>query len=509
MMSPDHGLEGSPFSYWIESTAATSYPVMPDGVTVDVAIVGGGIAGITTAVLLKKRGFRVAIIEAGLLASQASGHTTAHISAAATPAYYRKIAEKFGEGSARVCARSVIDSIETIDALVREHGIDCDYSRATEYLYGATDQAYNELSEEGRLEARIGLPVRFEDTAPLPFMTHGALRYAGQAEFHPRKYLQGLAATVPGDGCHVFEGTRVRSVIEGDTCTVRTDRGTMRARDVVIATGSPISNLGLLHARMTARRSYVLGVRTEEQLPEHTMFYSSEMPCHYIRSAPSGLLLVGGEDHSTGEAADTTRCYARLERFCRVSFDVRSIEYSWSTQDQYPFDMLPFIGLLPGSRHQYVATGFKGTGMTYGTLSGMIISDLITRGDSPYGSLYAPGRVDLRASGQRLLKRNVHVAKLFATDRLQVPDPGSRLGSGEAGLVMVDGQKAAAYRDGSGTLHAVSPVCKHLGCYVRWNSAERTWDCPCHGSRYDPDGKVINAPAAADLDRVGRVRERR
>jgi glycine/D-amino acid oxidase-like deaminating enzyme/nitrite reductase/ring-hydroxylating ferredoxin subunit len=483
----------------METAASASYPVMPDGLKVDVAVVGGGIAGITTAVLLKQYGLNVAIIEADRIANLVSGHTTAHISVASAAPYYRKILSKFGEERARMCIRSVLDSIEKIDELVSKRGIDCEFARSTEFLYGANEQARGDLRDEGAVEAGLGLPVSFEDAAPLPFMTHGALRYRDQAEFHPCKYLFGLAATVPGDGSHVFEQTRVRSIIEDGACTVRTDRGSMIAGKVVIATGSPISNLGLLPARMTVRRSYVLGIRAEERLPEHTMFYSSEEPCHYIRSVPSGLILVGGEDHLTGEVSDTKQHYCRLERYCQVNFHVRSVEHSWSAQDLYPIDLLPFIGLLPGSEHQYVATGFKGTGMTYGTLSGMVLADIIAKGHSSYEELYSPMRIGLRVSGKGLLKRNLHVAEMFAMDRFKVPDPQSSLDRGEGGLIDIDGQRAAAYRDDNGSLHAASPVCKHMGCYVRWNNAEKSWDCPCHGSRYDIDGRVISSPTSMEL----------
>jgi glycine/D-amino acid oxidase-like deaminating enzyme/nitrite reductase/ring-hydroxylating ferredoxin subunit len=476
---------------------------MPDGLWVDVAILGGGIAGMTAAALLKEQGFKVAVVEAGRVANLATGHTTAHISAAATPSYYRNIDSMFGEGSARVCARSVLDSIEKIAELVGTRGIDCDFSRATEYLYRADNRVGFGFRDEGAFESRIGLPVSFVESVPLPFETFGALVYRDQAEFHPRNYVLGLAATIPGDGSHVFEGTRATSVVEGDVCRIRAGGASMKARDVVIATGSPISNLGFLPGRMTVRRSYVLSIRTEESIPEHTMFYSSEEPCHYIRSVPSGHLLVGGEDHPTGEERDTRRRYSVMERYCRDRFKVTSIDNSWSTQDQYPFDRLPFIGLLPGSKHQYVATGFKGTGMTYGTLSGMIITNLIAKGRDQYASLYSPRRLDIVASGKRLLKRNLHVAELFAMDRLRTfstaPSPGKK----EAEIVAAEGKRSATFMDESGVLHAVSPVCKHMGCYVRWNNAERTWDCPCHGSRYDVDGNVISAPTTKGLSKRG------
>ncbi len=510
MMGPDHGLEGSPSSYWMETTSSTSYPALPPDVHVDVAVLGGGIAGITAAALLKQQGLKVAVVEADRIASRISGHTTAHISAGSTSNYYRGIAGKFGMDEARLCARSATESIDKIEELVRTHEIDCDLSRADEFLYGATGGARDGLREEAALEARLGLPVSFQDDAPLPFPTFGALRYREQAEFHPRKYLLALAATVPGDGSHICEMTRAHSIDEGRPCEVRTDKGVLTANDVIVATGSPITILGLLHARMTVRRSYVLGIRTEDHLPEHAMFYSDEEPCHYIREAEPGLLLVGGEDHVTGQVTDTRQRYATLSKYCGSHFRVRSVEMSWSTQDHYPDDGLPFIGLLPGSRHQYVATGFKGTGMTYGTLSGMVLSDLIARGSSPYATLYSPGRLGLRASGASLLTRNLHVAGLFTGARLHMPPSLDRLQRGEAGLVTMEGKKLAAFRDPSGDVHAVSPACAHMGCYVRWNNAERSWDCPCHGSRYDADGRAISSPTAYDLPRLdGRMDKKR
>jgi glycine/D-amino acid oxidase-like deaminating enzyme/nitrite reductase/ring-hydroxylating ferredoxin subunit len=501
---------GKDISYWIDSTPATHYPPMESGIHVDVAVLGGGIAGITTAALLKQKGFKVAIIEARRIADLVSGRTTAHISVASTPAYYRNIAHNFGEDNAMACARSIMGAIEKIADLVGKYGIDCDFSRTTEYLYGVELDDVDDLRGEADYERRIGLPVTFENSAPLPFENYGAVKYRGQAEFHPRKYLLGLAATIPGDGCHIFEETRAHTISEGEPCTIETDRGPLKAREVVVATGSPITNLGFLFARMVVRRSYVLGIRIQDDLPDHALFYSNEEPCHYIRKVPSspGLVLVGGEDHITGEIEDTKKRYAMLEKFCRDHFRLESIDYSWSSQCNYSFDTLPFIGKLPGSDHQYVATGFKGTGMTYGTLSGMVISDLISYGVNPYEALYSPGRVNVLASGEMFLKRNMHVAQMFAQARLEKPEPVSKVGNGQAALAEVDDHKAAAYRDNAGNLHAVSPVCTHMGCYVRWNNAELTWDCPCHGSRYSHDGENLNAPASFSLAPVEKGRKK-
>jgi glycine/D-amino acid oxidase-like deaminating enzyme/nitrite reductase/ring-hydroxylating ferredoxin subunit len=495
-----HGMPGKAVSYWIDSTPATRYPPLTTGVEVDVAVLGGGIAGITTAALLKQRGAKVALVEAGRIANLVSGRTTAQISAASTPSYYRDIAHSFGEKDAQACIHSVVESIEKIAEIVGTHDIACDFKHTTDYLYGAEKGHKDSLREEAEFEQRFGLQVSFEDSAPLPFENYGAVKYRGHAEFHPRKYLLGLAGAIPGDGCHIFEETRAYAIKEGGPCTISTDHGDLKARDVVVATGVPITNLGFLYARMVVRRSYVLGIHIKDELPD-ALFYSSEAPCHYIRTVPSspGLVLVGGEDHITGAITDTKNQYTMLEKFCRDHFKLESVDYSWSAQCNYPFDGLPFIGRLPGSRHQYVATGFKGTGMTYGTLAGMIISDLIRDGKSPYEALYSPGRVNVMASGQEFLQRNMYVAHMFAEARLEKPEPASKVSPGKAALVDVNGEKAAAYRDNSGRLHAVSPVCTHMGCYVKWNDAEQTWDCPCHGSRYTEDGDNLNAPAAFRL----------
>ncbi len=496
----DHGVPGKAQSFWIDSTPDTDYPPLKEGVSVDVAVLGGGIAGLTTAILLKRGGLKVAVVEAGRIGKGVTGYTTAHISSAQA-LYYKPLIDRFGEEKARACAESCEASIGTIARLVRDYGIDCDFVRNTEYVYAASEEGAQGLKDELEAEKRLGLPVSPVDRAPLPFEHYGALRYDGQAQFHPRKYLLALAESIPGDGSHVFEATRAMDARDGEPATVRTQKGELKARHVVVATHYPILNTDFLFARMRPVRSYVLGIRIDGDI-DNNMFYSTEEPCHYIRAqpAPGGrLVIVGGEDHPVGQAEHTGERYRELEKFCRGHFKVRSVDFSWSTQDNYTFDSVPFIGKYRGLEHVYVATGFKGTGMTYGTVAGMLLSDLILKGSSPYQALYDPGRLKLDVSGAELIKQNLHIAEMFVGDRLKSPKPASGLESGEAGYATTDGKKAAAYRDESGELHAVSPVCTHLGCYVEWNDGERTWDCPCHGSRYTYDGEVIHAPTVADL----------
>ncbi|HTX44418.1 MAG TPA: FAD-dependent oxidoreductase, partial [Methanocella sp.] len=497
----NHGVPGKDQSFWVESAPDTDHPPLKGDVSVDVAVLGGGIAGLTTALLLKKGGLKVAVIEAGRIVKGVTGYTTAHISSSSYAAYYRELQDRFGEEKARTCAASCQASIDLIERLVKEYGIDCDFRRNSEYLYAVSEADARMLKAELEVESRLGLPVSFMDRAPLPFEHYGAIRYEGQAQFHPRKYLLGLAKAIPGDGSHIFEMTRALGVEDGEPATVQTERGEITAGDVVVATHFPILNTGLLFARMKPVRSYVLGIRAGDSLDDN-MYYSSEDPCHYIRSQPTPegpLLIVGGEDHPVGQVEHTEERYRNLEKFCKGHFQVKSIDYSWSTQDNYTSDGVPFIGKYRELGHVYVATGFKGTGMTYGTVAATLLSGLILEGSSPYQALYDPGRPGPDAGGARLIRGSPKAAETSAGERSRPPKRAPAMEAGEAAYVEIDGKKAAAYMDESGKLHVVSPACTHMGCLVQWNGGEKTWDCPCHGSRYTYDGKVIHSPTVRDL----------
>ena len=494
-----HGVPGKAESYWLASMPETGYPTLKANLKVDVAVLGGGITGITTALLLKKRGLKVALVEAGKIVHGVTGYTTAHISSAQA-FYYKELIGKYGEEKARQCADSCQASIETIAGLVKEYGIDCDFRRAQEYVYAAGRDDTRELKDELEAEKRLGLPVSYVDRAPLPFENYGAIRYVNQAEFHPGKYLLPLAKAVDGDGSYVFEGTRALDIIDGEPCTVKTTRGNLAARDIVIATHIPFTNMDLIPARIKPIMSYVLGIRIEGELPPE-MFYSTEYPCHYIRTQPTPdgqLVIVGGEDNPVGNVNRTEEKYQKLEEFCRSRFKVKSIDYSWSTHDNYTFDNVPFIGRYTTSKHFYVATGFKGTGMTYGTVAAMILADQITGKKSPYADVYSLGRIELPGAAD-FLKTQTEIVKMFTEERLKKPKGPEKIAAGNWGLAKVEGHKAAVYREETGKVHAVSPQCTHMGCYVSWNDGERTWDCPCHGSRYKEDGTVFHGPAVYDL----------
>ncbi|MCP3138753.1 FAD-dependent oxidoreductase [Pyxidicoccus xibeiensis] len=488
-------------SLWTLTTPPRDFPSLPGDLTVDVAIIGGGMAGLTTAWLLKRAGKRVAVLEMHRILSGQTGQTTAHLTELLdTP--YATLARDFGDKGARLAASSSRAAIERIASLATELGIDCDFQRVPMYRYAETERELAELEREVAAAREAGLLATFTQDVPLPFPVKGAMRVEDQALFHPRKYLLGLADGIPGDGSYLFENTRVTEVHDGTPCRVVTERGTVTAAAVVEATTTPLNRV-FMHTKLYAYRTYAVAGPLEGPL-EPGQYYDSQDPYHYIRTQPVDgrtYLIVGGEDHKVGSQEDTDRCFEALERFTLRRFPVKQLTHRWSGQVIEPADGLAYIGRNSASRHVYVATGFSGTGMTFGTLSGMILSDLILGRENPFAALYDATRVKPQAGAKDFIQENAEVAFRWVADRLAKPD-GRKLADvapGEAKVLEVDGKKVAVYREENGTTHAVSPVCTHLGCHVHWNGAERSWDCPCHGARYSPTGKVLNGPAVKDL----------
>lgn len=491
-------------SLWLATSESTNFPAQRADLTVDVAIVGAGITGLTAASLLKKAGLSVAVIEAEGVAQGVSGLTTAHITEALDRSC-RQLIKDQGEDNARLAAESGRVALSRIAAFVREERIDCDFMRVAGFQYTEDPDALAELQAERAAGASIGSEMTLTHKVPLPFKVAGALRFDAQAQFHPRRYLLSLALAIPGNGSHVFERTRVVEVEDSEPCRVVTSGGTVTARHVILATHAPFNNV-LLQTKVASYRSYVLALRLKAgEEPPVGLFWDTEDPYHYIRSHASDdgpLLIVGGEDHKTGKDDDTSERFETLLAFAAARFKVASVQYRWSAQVIEPVDGLPFIGREQGSEHVYVATGYSGTGMTFGTLAAMINTDLILDRKNPYQELYDPSRFKAKASIVDFVKENVDFPVHLVKDRLKSAEATSlaEVARGEGKIVELSGEKTAVYRDEHGLLHAVSPVCTHLGCLVGFNNAEKTWDCPCHGSRFDKDGKVLNGPAETPLE---------
>jgi nitrite reductase/ring-hydroxylating ferredoxin subunit len=343
---------------------------------------------------------------------------------------------------------------------------------------------------------------------PLPFRTHGGVRWDGQAQMHPTAYLDGLFKEAVTQGARVYEDTPVIGVHEGEPCLIETERGTVRAAHVFVAANVPVNNRVLLHTKIAAYRSYAIAAEAAGA-PLEGLFWDTDDPYHYTRAQRvngRNYFVIGGEDHRTGERTDTDARYDQLTGYARERFGIADAPYRWSGQIIEPVDGLPFIGRNSASSRVYVATGYAGNGMTFGTLSGIIASDLVLGRPNRYAELYAATRIKPVASAYDYVAENVLFPAHLVLDRLTSLDVDARpvqaLRPGEGGIFASHEGKLAVCRGADGVLHACSAVCTHLGCDVAWNQAEQTWDCPCHGSRFSPEGRVINGPAVSDLRRV-------
>jgi glycine/D-amino acid oxidase-like deaminating enzyme/nitrite reductase/ring-hydroxylating ferredoxin subunit len=493
-------LSGRPTSVWMDTAPHTTYPPLGASLAVDVCVVG-----LLTADLLKRAGRTVALLEADRVATGVTGYTTAKVTVL-HGLIYDQVRSRFGEDGARHYAEANDAGLALIADRVAEGEIDCDFRRRPAFTYAEQDSDLEPLRKEVDAARAAGLEAELVGDVDLPWAVAGAVRLGDQAEFHPRRFLLAIADAVHGDGSHVFERTRVTGVDDGDPCTLRTDTGAeVTAGAVVIATHYPTLDRGLFFARLSAERSYALGVRTRGATPQG-MFLSTESPSHSVRATPydgGELLIVGGESHKSGTSDPVAR-YAALEAWARERFDVECVEYRWSAQDAMPADGIPYVGKLsPIARRVWTASGFKKWGITNGAAAAIMLSDTILDRENPWAATFDSNRFKPLASAPALLKESISVGAHFFGDRLAPPDVRSleQLAPGEGGIVKVDGDRVAAFRDDDGVVHAVSPICTHLYCQVSFNPAERSWDCPCHGSRFATDGTVIQGPAVSPLER--------
>lgn len=492
-------------SFWIGTSDAPTFPALTDDVEVDVAIIGGGIVGIMCATWLKEAGRTVAILEAGRVVQGVTGHTTAKVTSLHT-LVYDELIQKFGEDKARLYAESNQGAIGLIEQLCETKGLDCEFRESSAYTYTVKDDYVSKIEKEAEAARSLGLPAQYLDEIPLPFPVKAAVRFTDQAEFHPRKFLLPLVESVPGNGSHVYEETRVVNVEEGTPCRVITTSGrSVTAGDVIVATNMPIVDKGLFFARAEPSRGYALAMEVPEDRVPPGMFINVGAPTHSVRSAPVDgreVLILAGEGHHVGEGGVHSEHWDKLEDWAREELGATEVLYRWSTQDYYSLDKVPFIGrMTPGEGHFYTATGFSAWGMTNGVVAGRVLTDLITGADNAWAELYDPNRINFK-SLPSFAKKGGHDAKRLLGDRLKSgldADQTGALAPGTGAVFDIDGEKVAVHRDDQGVLHARSAACTHLGCIVAWNDAERSWDCPCHGSRFATNGEVLQAPATTPL----------
>lgn len=478
----------------------------------DVVVIGAGITGLTTAYLLKRAGKRVAVLDRERIGSGESGNTSAHVTCV-TDERITALAKRFGEDGARLAWEAGATAIDLIESNASEGGIPCRFRRVPGYLCAPffDDAKLREETDairaDAELAARLGFPVSFTSSGPLTGKP--ALAIADQAIFHPLEYIAGLALAVDGDGSFVRERCEVGEVIE-DPLAVVVDGNNIACTDLVIATHVPmvgIRNLvgaTLFQTKLYPYSTYILGARLPAGSIALGLYDDTTDPYFYLRvhEDSEGLYAVfGGEDHKTGQATDTEKCYARLEEALHRLLPEARIERRWSGQIVETSDGLPFIGEV--AEHQYVATGYAGNGLTFGTAAGMIIHDAITGRPNPWRELFDPGRKVSSPSALRtLIEENVDYPLHFIADRLRQNKSAGveNVPRGEGRVVVIGDQRVAVHRKDDGTVVKVSAVCTHMGCLVRWNKAERTWDCPCHGSRFTAEGLVLGGPAESPLE---------
>jgi glycine/D-amino acid oxidase-like deaminating enzyme/nitrite reductase/ring-hydroxylating ferredoxin subunit len=497
-------LQGVKKSYWLDSTALTNYPTLNEDIKIEVAIIGGGITGITAAELLKKQGVKVAIIEANRIIQGTTGHTTAKITTQ-HHLIYHKLINAFGLEKAKQYADANEFALEFIDKNIRQNNIHCDFRRLSAYMYTNDDAFIEKIQNETDAALKLGLKAKYLQATPLPFSTKAALSFENQAEFHPRKYLLPIAEKIPGDGSYIFENTIVVAVEEGNPCVLLTDKGNKITCGVlIIASHFPCyDGLGLYFTKLRPDRSYVIGATIKEKFPDG-IFINAEEPGRSLRSQnykDGQLVLVGGEGHKTAHGENTINHYKNLIDFAESTFNVQNILYRWSTQDYITLDSVPYVGLLNSrTENIYVATGYGKWGMTNGIAAAVILKDLIMNIDNPWKDVYNPSRSASTTGAKNFIIENFDVAKELIIGKIKSVGKNLTINEGEGKIVELEGAKYGAYKDHQGITHIVDITCTHLGCELKWNIAEKSWDCPCHGSRFSYEGDIIEGPAVHRLN---------
>jgi glycine/D-amino acid oxidase-like deaminating enzyme/nitrite reductase/ring-hydroxylating ferredoxin subunit len=506
-------------SVWMDTAKLPAESSLAEGIDADVCIVGAGIAGMSTAYLLAREGKSVVVLDDGPIGGGMTQRTTAHLVNALDDRYF-ELERLHGEEGARLAAQSHTAAINAIEAIVDQEAIKCEFERLDGYLFVPPHDSKKILDDELEAANKAGL-TEIEKVERVPwdsYDTGPALRFPNQGQFHPLKYLAGLAKAIKEKGGRIYTQTHAKEIEGGKQARVETSNGgVVTAGAVAVATNTPVNDLIAIHTKQAAYQTYVIGARIPKGSVTRALYWDTPDPYHYIRLETVGrgaeaydILIVGGEDHKTGQQDDANKRFGALERWTRHRFPmVEGIEYRWSGEVMEPIDGLAFIGRNPmDQKNVFIATGDSGNGMTHGTIAGILLTDLIMERKNDWESIYDPSRVTLKAL-PTFVKENLNVAMQY-TDLVVAGDVESvdEIKPGFGAVISRGLSKVAAYRDPEGEVHELSAVCQHLGCIVNWNTLENTWDCPCHGSRYDALGHVIQGPANADLEQTADSREK-
>lgn len=498
-------------SVWMDNVSMPKRPKLTDDLEADVCVIGAGVGGLTTAYMLANEGLSVCVLEGLDVGGGQTGRTTAHFVTALDDRYF-ELERIHGRENARVAAESHTAALEKVADIVGVEKIDCELARVDGYLFAPSDGDPEIIYKELEAVRRAGLTdVNFVKKSLFSsFETGPAICFPRQIQLHPLKYLRGLCGAFEKRGGRIFTGTHVTQIHGGPDTFVKTrDGAAVRARHVVVATNTPINDLVTIHTKQAPYRTYVTAFEIPKESLARALYWDTLDPYHYlrleaVRGGDKDLLIVGGEDHKTGQNNRPNQCFERLENWVRERFpQAGALKYRWSGQVMEPVDGLAFLGHNPlDYKNVYVITGDSGNGMTHCTIGGILITDEIMGRPNPWENLYKPSRKRLRAS-REFLRENLNVAEHYA-DWLKVHplEDLDGLPAEQGAVFSANLKRLAIYRDTDGTLDFCSAACPHLGCVVTWNNVEKTWDCPCHGSRFDRHGNVIEGPAVKNLEKI-------
>ena len=517
-LNSGQGIEtsGKNNSYWLDSAQQLKSGKLSQDITTDVAIIGAGISGITTAYCLAKSGKSVIVLEDGYVGSGETGRTTAHL-VNALDDFYHEIEKYHGSDGAKYAAESHTAAIDFIERVVAEEQTDCDFKRVSGYLFLHPTDKIETLDKELEATNKFGIPTKLLGNTPgIPSEKGPSLMYPNQAQFHILKYLNGLTKAFLRLGGRVFTESRATDIKNG---LVKANGYQVQAEHVVVATNTPVNDRFAMHTKQAPYRTYVIGAKIKKEYIEPALWWDTgdhdstwtTMPYNYVRTQEydneSYLLIHGGADHKTGQAdeegiPEETR-YKQLEEWLKQRFpETEEIIYRWSGQVMEPVDVMGYIGRNPGDENVYIVTGDSGNGMTHGTIAGILLTDLINERKNPWENLYSPSRITLKVTPDWIAE-NANVGKQYADWLLPADiEKVDELAAGEGAILSSGKKKVAVYRDNESKIRSFSAVCPHLGCILQWNKDEKSFDCPCHGSRFTCEGKVVNGPALTNLERI-------
>lgn len=486
------------------SFRSNSYPELSDDIEVDVAIIGGGITGITAASHLIQSGKKVVILEAHKIGGVTTGYSTGNLYVTVQP-FYQNIYSKFDLETAKSIAQSRQFAIGYIENNIKEKNIHCQFSRRPWFGYTANHERIS-LKKEVELLKKMNIPIEYVGELPLSFQFNKAVMIPNQARFNPLQYVISMADELTTKGCLIFENTRTIDIKETDICTLKTAKAKVIAKKVIMATHTPIG-INLTQMFTAPYRSYVVAVRLKDNNYPEGHFWDLDRPphatcTHAISNDKPELLMVAGSHHKVGQSQNTISHYQELEKFLQDHFAVTEVAYRWSSQHYQSADNVPYIGLAHRTaKHTYMATGYFADGLIYGTLAGIILGDTILDKKNPLINTYQSNRFDPIDSAAFFIKENTNIFLQYMKDFSPVTSTEyDEIKPGEGKVLQIHNEKCAVSRDENNNLHVVSAICPHMKCVVNWNNAEKTWDCPCHGSRFTQCGKVIEGPAVSNLE---------